>query len=172
LGTLPHVQAAAGSGVSWFCKTNSDGLEPALAVMTFSFFGAGCRNDWRRRSSFIAEAPIKGARQIGVEVLGDPCLIERKEGEELRIIDEAQRPDHGGVNLRVAGFNIRERLGVTESEDVFLDGVAALTIGVTSAELMPWDKPGVFVFVEGQVSCASLWASWNSTIPSGLRAVV
>ena len=76
------------------------------------------------------------------------------------------------MNLRVAGFNIRERLGVTESEDVFLDGVAALTIGVTSAELMPWDKPGVFVFVEGQVSCASLWASWNSTIPSGLRAVV
>ena len=44
--------------------------------------------------------------EVGVEVPGDPLLIEREVGEGLRVIAEHQRLNHGGVVFRVSRFDV------------------------------------------------------------------
>jgi hypothetical protein len=46
--------------------------------------------------------------------------------EELRVVAECERLDHGGVDFRVRRFDVGELLGMAEGEDVFFDGVDAI----------------------------------------------
>jgi hypothetical protein len=61
--------------------------------------------------------------EVHVEVLRQLLLVGGKVREELRVVAEGQRLNHGGVDFRVRRLDVGVGLGMACGEDVFFDGV-------------------------------------------------
>ncbi len=75
-----------------------------------------------------------------MEALRQPLLVEREVGEEFGVVAEGQSLDHGGVDFGMRRFDVGERFGVAQGEDVFFDGVGAVVLSPPKGIR---DSPGI-----------------------------
>jgi len=88
----------------------------------------GCGHDFFLREHGLAQGlEFQEHVEVDLEVLRQLLFVGGDVRQELRVVAESERLDHGGVDFGMRRFHVAcELLGMAESEDVFFDGLDAI----------------------------------------------